>query len=202
MRRLAIGVLLLAACGKKDPPPQPGPAPQPKPVAGAAVLELLEENEDSLDGPFEWQGGRSAALPDPLPADARIVLLHTRVYRGKARSGRDVSVHAGGAELTIAAPARPGARVGGGVRASMEHALSFVRVWPGDLAISRDGDAVVVRGVRVAPGETAVIFEDSARTRVLEDYVDDRSGEPKLDRRDLGEHTFRTRVTVRHTGVR
>lgn len=164
------------------------------------MLELIEENEDSLEGAYvsESDAPEDTAIPD----GARITVRIVRRYLGKGRGGSFAARVSGGDPLTVVAPKRPGERVGGGVRASMEYALRCVRVWPGDLVIARDGDAVVVGGIRIEPGQSARIFDESARARVLEDFIDDRSGEPKLGRRDLGEHTFRTRVTIRHLGVR
>lgn len=199
-------LLALAACGRKsDPAPAPPSLPAP---TGLAVLEIFEENCDSLAGMCPIDEPDSPGRPDPA---ARIAVRIRRSYAGTGRTGEVVETVHGGAELLLRAPRRGGDRVGGGIRTPFEIVIARVRLWPGDLRFRRDGDAVVLsvegRESRLEPGGEADLGEKSCRARVIREIPDEGVGpgevvQPGVRRIDLGEAEFRTKLKVRYVEMK
>ncbi|MBI2921620.1 MAG: hypothetical protein HYY18_11110 [Planctomycetes bacterium] len=238
MRRWAIvPVVLLAACGRKPAPTPPAASPAPQ-TEGVALIEIFEENFDSLDSPLSVQDMLSSDgvvdAGEVLRLDSRLVreeergdlrvlrlegkleevalaVLMRQEYSGKGRAGGRRRFFLGGGTLALKAPALPGDKVGGGIRSSLGTVLSRIHLWPGDLALRREGADVVLvlsgKETRLAPGQEIALPEISHKASVIEEFPDDGSGvgvesRPGIRRLDLGVREFRSRLTIRHLGLR
>lgn len=202
MRRIAL-LLTLVSCSRK---PEPAPAAS-APPQGLAILELIEENSDTLPGPLRIDDRNDEERVAP---ESRLAVRVRRIYAGTGRVGEVVDFRQGGATLSLSVP-RGGDRVGGGIRTPFESVLARVRVWPGDLSLRRDGDAVVVsiagREWKLEPGGEADLGEASHRARVIQETPDEGTGSgevvhPGIRRIDLGEAEFRTKLKIRYVEKR
>ena len=230
MSRWIASAVLLAGCGREVPKP-PAPTPAAPSSGNVAYVEIDEDNQDTIVGNYQIESQRkpgvtrsgdilkvtpAAAAEDFLKVEGpvekvAIIVAVRHLYSGKGRKGGSKEFFLGGATVTVKAPSRPTGNVGGGILTSFELALSYVRAWPGDVVIRREGDGVLVamngKETRLEIGKEVELGRESWRNRVLQEVIDQgqKAGQvvaKGIRRIDQGEAEFQTRLSARFVGVR